>query len=262
MPQVESQDKGLVSSSSLVKKSKGLEIDTILTPLLSKKEAMSQYTRIEVAQAMKETGLVPLFFHRDIEISKKVLKACYEGGARLMEFTARGDFAHEVFGALTKYAIEELPGMIMGVGSVTDAAQASLYMSLGANFVVTPVLREDIAMVCNRRKVLWSPGCGTLIEITKAEELGCEIVKLFPGDIYGSQFVKGIKGPQPWTSIMPTGGVSPTEENLKGWFDAGVTCVGMGSKLISREIIATKDYKKLEQDVRKTLDIIKEVRNY
>ena len=222
---------------------------------------MAQFSRIEVATAMKETGMIPLFFSNDIELSKNVLKACYDGGARLMEFTARGDFAHEVFGELTKYAIKELPGMIMGVGSVTDGAAASLYMALGANFIVTPVLREDIAIACNRRKVLWSPGCGTLTEITKAEELGCEIVKLFPGDIYGPQFVKGIKGPQPWTSVMPTGGVAPNKENLKSWFDAGVTCVGMGSQLISKEIIATENYAQLEKNVKNALEIIKEVRN-
>jgi 2-dehydro-3-deoxyphosphogluconate aldolase/(4S)-4-hydroxy-2-oxoglutarate aldolase len=221
---------------------------------------MAQFSRLEVAQVMKDTGMVPLFFNSDIELSKKVLKACYDGGARLMEFTARGDFAHEVFGELTKYAIKELPGMIMGVGSVTDGAAASLYMALGANFVVTPVLREDIAMACNRKKVLWSPGCGSLTEIARAEELGCEIVKLFPGDLYGPKFVKAIKGPQPWTSIMPTGGVSPTEENLKGWFDAGVTCVGMGSQLISKDILANKNYQKLEQDVKNALAIIKKVR--
>ena len=221
---------------------------------------MAQYSRIEVANAMKETGMIPLFFNNDIELSKQVLKACYDGGARLLEFTARGDFAHEVFGALVKYAVKELPGMILGVGSVTDAAAASLYMALGANFVLTPVFREDIAIACNRRKVLWSPGCGTLTEIARAEELGCEIVKLFPGDIYGPQFVKGVKGPQPWTSIMPTGGVAPTEENLSAWFNAGVTCVGMGSKLISKEIIANKDYAKLTADVKAALDIVKKVR--
>ncbi len=217
---------------------------------------MAQYTRLEVASVMKEVGMVPLFFHSDVELGKKVLKACYDGGARLLEFTSRGDFAFEVFGELNKYAIKELPGMILGVGSITDAAAASLYMQLGANFVVTPVLREDIAVVCNRRKVLWSPGCGSLTEITRAEELGCEIVKLFPGDIYGPQFVKGVKGPQPWTSIMPTGGVSPDEENLKGWFDAGVTCVGMGSKLISKEILANKDFDKLQKTVEETLSLI------
>ena len=221
---------------------------------------MAQFTRIEVAQTMKESGMVPLFFHSDAEVAKKVLKACYDGGARLMEFTNRGDFALEVFTELTKYAVKELPGMIMGVGSVTDAGAASAYMLNGANFVVMPVLREDIAVVCNRRKVLWSPGCGSLTEIAKAEELGAEVVKLFPGGIYGPNFIKAVKGPQPWTSIMPTGGVSPTEENLKGWFDAGVTCVGMGSKLISKEIVKNQDFKKLENSVRQALAIIQKVR--
>jgi 2-dehydro-3-deoxyphosphogluconate aldolase/(4S)-4-hydroxy-2-oxoglutarate aldolase len=221
---------------------------------------MASYSRIEVAQVMKETGLVPLFFHSDIEVAKKVLEACYNGGARLMEFTSRGDFAHEVFGELNKYALSKLPGMILGVGSVTDAGSASLYMQLGANFVVTPVLREDIAIACNRRKVLWSPGCGSLTEIAKAEELGCEIVKLFPGGTYGPSYVKAIKGPQPWTSIMPTGGVSPTKESIEAWFEAGVTCVGMGSKLISKEVIANEDYKGLEDTISSALDLIKSVR--
>ena len=221
---------------------------------------MAQFSRIEVAQIMKETGMVPLFYHPDVELGKKVLKACYDGGARLLEFTARGDFAHEVFAALTKYAIAELPGMVMGVGSVTDAAAASLYMALGANFIVTPVLREDIADVCNRRKVMWNPGCGTLTEITKAEALGCEVVKLFPGNLYGPKFIKGIVGPQPWTSIMPTGGVTTEEENLKGWFDAGVACVGMGSQLISKQILADKDYDGLQKKVTEALATIKKVR--
>lgn len=222
---------------------------------------MAQYSRLEVAQVMKDTGLVPLFFNSDIEVSKKVLKACYDGGARLLEFTARGDFALEVFTALTKYAIAELPGMIMGVGSVTDAAAASLYMQNGANFIVTPVLREDIALVCNRRKVLWSPGCGTLTEIARAEELGCEIVKLFPGGIYGPDFVKAIKGPCQWTSIMPTGGVSPTRENLEGWFNAGVTCVGMGSKLIAKDANGNFDLDKIESMTKQALEIIKDLRS-
>jgi len=221
---------------------------------------MAQYTRIEVAKIMNDTGLVPLFYHHDLETSKKVLKACYDGGARLMEFTARGDFAHEIFGELTKYAIKELQGMVMGVGSVTDAAAASRFMALGANFIVTPVLREDIALVCNRRKVLWSPGCGSLTEIARAEELGCEIVKLFPGDIYGPNFVKGIKGPQPWTSIMPTGGVSPNKENLEAWFKAGVTCVGMGSKLIHKLEDGTFDFQGIQSSVAKSLKIIRKLR--
>jgi len=209
---------------------------------------------------MEESGMVPLFYHSDIVVAKALLKACYDGGARLMEFTNRGDFAIEVFNQLIKYAIAELPGMILGVGSVTDASAASQYMLSGANFIVTPVFRKDIALVCNRRKVLWSPGCGSLTEIAQAEEMGCEIVKLFPGSTYGPGFVKAIKGPQPWTSIMPTGGVSTDPSNLKEWFDAGVTCVGMGSKLISKEILANEDYDSLCANVRAALELIQQLK--
>ncbi len=210
---------------------------------------------------MNETGMVPLFYHPDPVLGKKVLKACYDGGARLLEFTARGDFAFEVFAELNKYALEELPGMILGVGSITDAPAASLFMQMGANFIVTPSLREDIALICNRRKVLWSPGCGSLTEINRAEELGCELVKLFPGSAYGPGFVKAIKGPQPWTSIMPTGGVSTEEDNLRAWFNAGVSCVGLGSKLISKEILDKKDFEQLELLVRNTLATIQGLRS-
>lgn len=221
---------------------------------------MAQFSRLQVAIQMKESGLVPLFYNSDINVAKDVLKSCYDGGARLLEFTSRGDFAYEIFGDLIKYALKELPGMILGVGSVTDGAAASLYMQMGANFIVTPVLREDIAILCNRRKVLWLSGCGSLSEIAKAEELGCEIVKLFPGSTYGPGFVKAIKGPQPWTSIMPTGGVSTDPENLKSWFEAGVICVGMGSKLISKEIVANKKYIELKNAVSKTLNLIKNIK--
>lgn len=209
---------------------------------------------------MEQAGLVPLFYHRDLELAKQVLKACYRGGARLLEFTNRGDFAHEVFGALNKYAEQELPEMILGVGSVTDGATASLYMQLGANFVVTPVLREDIAIACNRRKVLWSPGCGSLGEIARAEELGAEIIKVFPGSQLGPGFVKAIKGPCPWTSIMPTGGVTASKENLSGWFEAGVSCVGMGSKLVTKKLLKAKDFDGLEAHVRDTLTLIQQIR--
>jgi 2-dehydro-3-deoxyphosphogluconate aldolase/(4S)-4-hydroxy-2-oxoglutarate aldolase len=221
---------------------------------------MSRFTRIHVAQKMAEQGMVPLFYHADVDLCKKVVSACYAGGARLLEFTSRGDFAHEVFGELSKHIRDHLPEMILGVGSVTDAASASLYMALGADFIVTPVLREDIAVVCNRRKVLWSPGCGSLGEIARAEELGCEIVKLFPGSVYGPGFVKAVKGPQPWTSIMPTGGVSPTEENLSAWFGAGVTCVGMGSKLLAKDLIQKEDYPEITARVSAALELIKAVR--
>ena len=220
---------------------------------------MARFTRIEVAQKMAEQGMVPLFYHADIELGKKILKACYDGGARLLEFTNRGDYAHEVFGELNKYCAKELPEMIMGVGSVTDAGTAALYMQLGANFVVTPVLRADIALACNRRKVLWSPGCGSLTEIARAEELGCEIVKLFPGGIYGPKFVKAAKAPCPWTKIMPTGGGAPTEESLSSWFEAGVTCVGMGSKLIVKNEAGEYDFAKIQSLVRDSLEIIQNI---
>lgn len=221
---------------------------------------MAKFDRITVAQTMEQQGLVPLFYHSDIEVAKKLLKACYDGGARLLEFTNRGDYAHKVFSVLNQYALSELPGMILGVGSVTDAGTAAMYMQMGANFVVTPVLREDIAISCNRKKVLWSPGCASLSEICRAEELGCEIVKLFPGGVYGPGFVKAIKGPQPWTKIMPTGGVSPTEENIKAWFDAGVTCVGMGSKLFKKEWVANGEYEAIQNQVAEALRLIAEHR--
>ena len=221
---------------------------------------MAQYTRHQVISEMHRSSMVPLFYHKDIDLAKKVLHACFEGGARLLEFTHRGDFAHEVFRDLIIFAQEQLPEMILGVGSITDAACASDYIKNGANFVVTPVFREDIAIVCNRRKVLWSPGCGTLTEIAIAEERGAEIVKLFPGSVYGPEFVKAIKGPQPWTNIMPTGGVTTAPDNLKSWFDAGVSCVGMGSKLISKEIIEKKDFGTLKTKVNEVLKCIQKLK--
>ena len=226
----------------------------------SRYKVMARFSRVDVYLKMKETGLVPLFYHPDVELGKEVLQACYRGGAQLLEFTNRGDFAHQVFSELNKFAIQELPEMILGVGSVTDAATASTYMQLGANFVVTPLLREDIALVCNRKKVMFSPGCGTLAEIARAEELGCEVVKLFPGGTYGPGFVKAIKGPCPWTNIMPTGGVSTDVENLKAWFDAGVTCVGMGSKLITKKFLADRDFDGLQNLVAATLKTISTIR--
>lgn len=221
---------------------------------------MARFTRIQVVQKMMSQGMVPLFYHADIATCKQVVKACYKGGARLLEFTNRGDYAHEVFNDLNKFCAQELPEMILGVGSVTDAGTTALYLQLGANFVVTPVFREDIAIVCNRRKVLFSPGCGSLTEIARAEEMGAEIVKLFPGSTYGPNFIKAVRGPQPWSSIMPTGGVAPTRENLEAWFKAGACCVGMGSKLMAKKQDKTFDLEKIEALTRNALQIIKDVR--
>jgi 2-dehydro-3-deoxyphosphogluconate aldolase/(4S)-4-hydroxy-2-oxoglutarate aldolase len=228
-----------------------------------KKNGMAKYTRIQVAQTMAETGLVPVFYHADLETAKGVLRASYEAGVRVFEFTNRGDFAHEVFGALNKFALQELPGLMLGIGSVVDAGTAALYMQLGANFIVSPVLNTEMAVVCNRRKVLWAPGCGTLTEISRAHELGAEIVKIFPGtQVGGPGFVKAVKGPCPWASIMPTGGVAPTEENLRPWFEAGVSCVGMGSQLFSKELIANKDFVSLQKDIKRAVDLIKTLHKF
>lgn len=222
---------------------------------------MARFSRIKTVLTMAETGLIPVFYHPNTDIAKQVLKACYDAGIRVFEFTNRGDFAHEVFAALNKYATRELPEMIMGIGSVVDAPTAALYIQLGANFVVSPLLNEEMARVCNRRKILWSPGCGSVSEISRAEELGAELIKIFPAaQIGGVDFVKAIKGPCPWTSIMPTGGVSPTKESLSRWFAAGVTCVGMGSKLISKELVANGEYEKIKLNVKTCLSMIQVVR--
>ena len=220
---------------------------------------MAKFSRIQVFQTMEQTKLVPLHYNDDIEVIKNVLAACYRGGARVFEFTNRGDFAHEIFGQLNKFCLSECPDMILGVGSVTDAGTASLYMQLGANFIVTPALREDVALVCNRRKVMYAPGCGSLTEIGRAEELGCELIKLFPGGVYGPKMIKSIKAPQPWTCIMPTGGVTPERANLEEWFAAGATCVGMGSRLITKEFVKNQDYVSIENQVRSTLSVIKDL---
>lgn len=221
---------------------------------------MARFSRVQVIQKMAEQGMVPLFFHSDLETCKQVLWACYKGGARILEFTNRGDYAHEVFGELNKFCAKELPDMILGIGSIVDAGTAALFMQLGANFVVSAALKEDVARVCNRRKVLYSPGCGSLTEIGKAEELGCEVVKLFPGSVYSPSFIKSVKAPSPWTSIMPTGGVAPTYENLKSWIEAGAYCVGMGSKLMVKDANGNYDLPKIEQITIQALGFIKEIR--
>lgn len=222
---------------------------------------MARFTRIQVALQMKESGIIPVFYNPDKEVCLSVIKACYEGGLRLFEFTNRGDFAHELFSDLNKTVIKEMPEMIMGTGSVVDAGTASLYIQLGSNFIVSPVLKEEMALVCNRRKILWSPGCGSVTEISRAEELGAEVVKIFPAPcVGGPEFVKTVRGPQPWTNIMPTGGVDPTEESLKTWFDAGVYCVGMGSNLITPGILKNKDWKLLKENVLALVTIYKKLR--
>ena len=221
---------------------------------------MAKYDKIQVLTAIKETGIVPVFYNGNLEISKNVLKACYEGGIRAFEFANRGDFAQEVFGELVKYANKELPGMIVGIGSVVDPGTAALYIQLGANFVVGPLFNPAIAPICNRRNIPYAPGCGSVSEVGAAQEAGCDLCKVFPGDVLGPAFVKGLRAPMPWSKLMVTGGVKPTRENLESWFKAGVFCVGMGSNLFPKDVIAAGEWSKISDLCRDALDIIKIVR--
>lgn len=217
---------------------------------------MAKFDKFAVMQKIGETGMVPVFYHSDAEIAKQVIKACYEGGVRAFEFTNRGDFAQEVFAECVKFAAKECPELAMGVGSVVDAPTAALYIQLGACFVVGPLFNPDIAPVCNRRQIPYCPGCGTVSEIGKAQELGCELCKLFPGDVYGPAFVKGMMAPCPWTKLMVTGGVAPTKENLTAWVKAGVYCVGMGSKLFPKEEVAAGNWQYITDKCKEALGYI------
>ncbi len=222
---------------------------------------MARFNKMQVLDAIVSTGMVPVYYNKDVEIAKQVVKACYEGGVRAFEFTNRGDFAHEVFAELIKFATKECPELVLGVGSIVDAGTASLYLQLGANFVVGPLFNPEIAKVCNRRLVPYTPGCGSVSEIGFAQEVGCDLCKIFPaGNVGGPSFVKNIKAPMPWSMIMATGAVEPTEENLSAWFKAGVTCVGMGSKLFPKEMIAAGNWEAISTLCRDALATIKKYR--
>ena len=222
---------------------------------------MAQFNKIQVLQAILATGMVPVYYHADAEVAKRVVKACYDGGVRAFEFTNRGDFVSEVFIELVKYARRECPELILGVGSIVDAPTAALFLQYGANFVVGPYLNPEVARLCNRHLVPYTPGCGSVTEIGTAHELGCDLVKICPaGDVGGPSFVKNIKAPLPWTLVMATGAVEPTEENLTAWFKAGVACVGMGSKLFPKETVAAGDWEAIAEKCRYSLDIIKRAR--
>ena len=210
---------------------------------------------------MQETGMVPVFYHKEAKVAQQVVKACYEGGVRVFEFTNRGDFAHEVFAEVIRFSRAECPELALGVGSVIDAPTAALYLQLGADFVVGPMFNAEISRVCNRRSIPYIPGCGTVSEVSLAQETGCQICKIFPGDVLGPKFVKGLRAPMPWSKLMVTGGVEPTEENLSAWFRAGVFCVGMGSKLFPSSTIADSDWTGITDKCRETLAIIQKIRS-
>jgi len=217
--------------------------------------------RMAVLTALMGQGVIPVFYHPDVEVCKKVIQACADGGAPCIEFTNRGDFASHVFYEVTRHFASADPRVIMGVGSIVDAPTAGIYIANGAKFVVGPILNADVAKVCNRRKIPYSPGCGSASEISYAEELGCEIVKVFPGSsVGGPDFIKAVLGPMPWTRIMPTGGVDPDEASVTKWFGAGIVAAGMGSKLITQELLDAGDYAGITKKVRETVDLIKKVR--
>jgi 2-dehydro-3-deoxyphosphogluconate aldolase / (4S)-4-hydroxy-2-oxoglutarate aldolase len=216
--------------------------------------------RHQVYQTITTGGLMPLFYHPDPEVAFQVAQACYRGGARVLEFTNRGHYAHEVFAALKKRAARELPDMLMGIGSIQDAGTTALYLQLGADFVVTPLLREDVIQTCHRRKVAIIPGVATSTEIGRAEELGVELVKLAPGEVLGPAFLKAHLGPCPWTRAMISGGVSPDESNLKSWFEAGAACVGMGSKLISNAVLNDQNWDQLTGEIQRVLGLIQQLK--
>ncbi|AQQ70959.1 Putative KHG/KDPG aldolase [Limihaloglobus sulfuriphilus] len=222
---------------------------------------MAFHKRLDVLSTMKKTGLIPVFYNSDFETVKNIALACADGGAKAVEFTNRGDRAVDVFRQLCVFRDQQRPDLILGVGSICDAPTAAMYISAGADFVVGPLLDEETAKLCNKRKIPYSPGCGSVTEIHKAHELGVEICKVFPGaQVGGPAFVKAVTGPCPWTEIMPTGGVSPTEESLKEWFDAGIVCAGMGSKLITEELVKNRDWAAITANVRETIELINKVR--
>ena len=221
---------------------------------------MAKFDKMAVLSKMAVTGMVPVFYHQDAEIAKKVVKACYDGGVRAFEFTNRGDFAHEVFAEVMKFAWKECPDLALGVGTVVDPATASLYIQLGACFVVGPLFNPDVAKACNRRLVPYSPGCGTVSEIGFAQESGCDLTKVFPGDVYGPRFVKDLMAPLPWSKIMVTGGVEPTQENLSAWIKAGAFCVGMGSKLFPKDVVKAGNWQAITDKCKEALAYIAEAK--
>lgn len=220
------------------------------------------HDRMTVLSTMMDQGVIPVFYHPDVETCVNVIQACADAGAKCIEFTNRGDFASHTFLDVSRHFAKADPSVIMGVGSVVDAPTAGIYIANGAKFVVGPILNADVARVCNRRMIPYSPGCGSASEISYAQELGCEIVKVFPGEsVGGPTFVRNVLGPMPWTRIMPTGGVDPDEKSLREWFGAGIVAAGMGSKLITNDLLKAGDWKGIEDRVRKTVDLIRTIRS-
>ena len=217
--------------------------------------------RMAVLSAIMDQSIIPVFYHPDVELCIQVIQACSNAGAKCVEFTNRGDFAAQNFLDVTRHFAKADPSVIMGVGSIVDAPTAGLYIAYGAKFVISPLLNADVAKVCNRRGIPYSPGCGSVTEIGDAQELGCEIVKVFPGSsVGGPEFVKAVMAPMPWSRIMPTGGVEPSEASLRQWFGAGIVACGIGSNMITKALLEARDFKGIEANVRKTIELSKTIK--
>ncbi len=222
---------------------------------------MARFMRLEVINTILGAGLVPLFYQGEIETAVEIIKTCARGGARSIEFTNRGELAYPVFTELVKRFAREDPSIILGVGSIIDAPTAALYLASGANFIVGPSLNPEISRLCNRRKVLYMPGCATETEISAAEELGAEICKLFPGEsVGGPGFVRAVLAPCPWHRLLPTGGVDATESSIGEWIKAGAAAVGMGSKLITAQAVKAREFDAIADKVSQCLGWIQKAR--
>lgn len=207
------------------------------------------------------TGMVPVFFHPEPKTACRVVETSYRAGVRAFEFTNRGEEAPDVFQELV-HLKSHLPELALGIGTVMNPEEAETFVKIGADFIVSPILDKKVGTYCQSQSIPWIPGCATLTEIIEAVNHGAELVKIFPAQVLGPSFVKSVLGPCPDLKIMPTGGVKPTLDNLKAWFDAGVYCVGMGSQLFSREFLQADNQEQLSQKLRSTLEIIQGLRQF
>jgi len=222
---------------------------------------MARFMRLDVLNATLDSGLVPLFYDDEAKTAIEVASAVARGGARVLEFTNRGEKAYPVFTALVEHLARANPDLILGVGSIVDAPTAALYVASGASFIVGPSFSPELARLCNRRKIAYIPGCATATEIATAEETGVEICKVFPGESAGGPgFVKAVMAPCPWHRLLPTGGVDASEASISEWIKAGAAALGMGSKLITAQTVKARDWDSLSGKVEQCLGWIKKAR--
>lgn len=221
---------------------------------------MPKFLKHEVIAKILDIGLLPTFYNENVEIGKKIVEACSGGGAKVVEFTNRGTLAYQVFSELARWCDRELPEVIFGAGTIIDPATASLYINSGTNFIVGPVFNPEVAKICNRRKVIYIPGCSSPSEISRAEEMGADIIKVFPAKVLGPYFIKAVLGPCPWSKLMPSGGVEATREGIFSWIKAGAAALNIGTKLILKDLVKSEDFEGIRKKVEECILWIKEAR--